>query len=76
MVFRDMTFCESRDCARWGKDCLRGYTQEVHQAAIRWWGDENYPIALMIGRPYCYEGESIEREADKRESDTSGAPSV
>ena len=43
LCFRDMTFCGSKIHK---KDCKRQITKEVHEAAVHWWGNEDYPIAI------------------------------
>jgi hypothetical protein len=45
MCFRDTTFCASKNCVN---KCGRKLTQEVKDAAERWWGKENGepPIGL------------------------------
>ena len=43
MCYRDQTFCGSKTHK---KECNKQVTKEVHEAAVRWWGNEDYPIAL------------------------------
>jgi len=45
MCYKDMTFCNAL-CAN--KECPRKYTEEVREAAKRWWSHdpENAPVAL------------------------------
>jgi hypothetical protein len=43
MCFRDMTFCSAK-CSN--RECFRNYNSEVREAGIRWWGSEDFPIAL------------------------------
>jgi hypothetical protein len=43
MSYKDRTFC----CSEVHKpDCDRQLTEEVIQAAIKWWGSEDAPIAV------------------------------
>jgi hypothetical protein len=55
MGYGDRTWCDHNSCLRWGIDCERSYTEEVHQRAIKWWGNENYRIVIYAGKPDCYE---------------------
>lgn len=41
LAYRDTTFCISENCR-----CGRKLTEEIKQAAIRWWGNEDAPIAV------------------------------
>jgi len=43
MCFRDMTFCVSKNCKN---KCNRKLTQEIKDAAERWWGNKDAPIAI------------------------------
>ena len=54
MCYRDMTFCHRKDCNKFGP-CGRSFTEDVHKAAIEWWGSTDYPIALFVGTPDCFE---------------------
>lgn len=58
MCFRDMTFCTYEKCARFGMDCWRSYTPDVHKAAERWWGKPNPPVCFFAETPPCYEEDS------------------
>ena len=58
MYFRDMTFCPKEihtQCAD-APNCHRPLTDEVLEAANRWWGesDEGPPIAVFASRPECF----------------------
>jgi hypothetical protein len=62
MCFRDMTFCEFfEDCAN-AKDCHRPLTQEVKDAAARWWKSKDAPIATFVSKPECHEEKKDGRE--------------
>lgn len=64
MVFRDMTFCREKTCAKFGdgeKDCPRSLTVAVENLAGKWWniGDKKEdwgpaPISIFIERPDCF----------------------
>ena len=55
ICYRDRTFCPFwKDC-RLGSECSRALTQEVKDAAAKWWGDENPPIAFYVDEPDCFE---------------------
>ena len=47
ICFRDMTFCVSKNCTN---KCGRKLTQDVLDAARRWWGGDSAPIATSR---YC-----------------------
>ena len=54
ICFRDMTFCEHwLDCAL-APNCRRPLTDEVKQAADRWWGKPGAPIAVWTEKPKCH----------------------
>ena len=51
--FRDMTFCREKDCSCFGT-CFRSLTDKVHEDAKDWWGGDDYPIAVFVGKPTCF----------------------
>lgn len=50
MCFRDMTFCSS-DCTNEG--CLRHFGEADKEAAKRWWGGDDAPVAYCDFSPMC-----------------------
>ena len=50
MCFRDMTFCNAV-CGN--MSCSRKMTEQVQEAAIRWWGSDKAPIALSDFSAHC-----------------------
>lgn len=57
MGYKDRTWCPadiSTRCSR-AAGCDRVFTMDTHQAATRWWGNENYPAVCFAGRPECLE---------------------
>lgn len=42
MCFKDMTFCNS-DCIN--TKCMRNFSPKLREEAVKWWGDETFPIA-------------------------------
>lgn len=52
--FRDMTFCSHYETCKSGSTCLRAYNDKVHEEAVKWWGDVNYPIAVFLNPPTCH----------------------
>lgn len=42
--FKDRSFCSSR-CAN--QTCPRFFTDELHEAASKWWGGDDAPVAFM-----------------------------
>lgn len=60
MCYKDMTFCTFyEDCAN-ATDCHRPLTPEVREAAAKWWGDDDYPIARFMEKPRCWKAEETE----------------
>lgn len=43
ICYRDMTFCVSPDCTN---ECGRKLTPEIQEAAKKWWGGDDAPIAM------------------------------
>lgn len=43
ICYRDATFCASPTCR---DKCGRKLTREIQDAAKRWWGNDNAPIAV------------------------------
>lgn len=50
ICFRDMTFCKS-DCIN--TECGRHYGDDDREAAIKWWGGEDAPIAFSDFSKTC-----------------------
>jgi len=50
ICYRDMTFCQNKDCAKFGKDCFRSLTDQVLKDAKKWWGKSsgNPPICCFL----------------------------
>ncbi len=45
MGYRDRTFCaESSQCAN--ESCIRRFTERDRQLAIKWWGSDDFPVAI------------------------------
>lgn len=55
ICYRDMTFCT----AKCFTECARKLTEEVRLDAVKWWGNEDAPIAVADFSPSCemYRGE-------------------
>ena len=54
MCYRDRTFCTHyTDCSS-GNTCDRPLTPEVQEAAEKWWGSKDAPIAVFIEKPKCH----------------------
>jgi hypothetical protein len=52
--FRDMTFCPYwQTCAK-GETCSSAVTPAVVEAATKWWGGDDFPIALYVDAPECH----------------------
>lgn len=46
ICYKDMTFCKGGGCTKFD-GCPRALTDEVQAGAVRWWGNENPPIAIF-----------------------------
>ena len=51
LCYRDMTFCDSRDCADWDR-CPRAYTEKVKRDAEAWMKDP--PVCFFAEKPECF----------------------
>lgn len=50
LCYKDQTFCSS-DCKN--DTCFRHFTDEIHEAARKWWGGDNAPIAFSDFSKTC-----------------------
>ena len=57
MCYRDMTFCEYKECSKFDS-CHRALTDKVQADAEKWWGSEKAPIATFASKPECFNNES------------------
>lgn len=48
--YRDMAFCDS-DCVN--RQCSRNLTEKVQEEAIRWWGGNSAPVAVIDFSSTC-----------------------
>lgn len=55
LCFRDKTYCPFFTGCKKGNLCSRAYTSDVIEDARKWWGSEEAPICLFIGKPTCFE---------------------
>jgi len=55
MGYKDMTWCTAKKCLD-KADCDRYFTAEHHEAALRWWGSDSYPIVMGVFTD-CYSEE-------------------
>lgn len=46
LCYADRTFCNATECERF-THCPRALTDEVKRAAVRWWGNDDPPVALF-----------------------------
>ena len=53
ICYRDMTFCDFKDCSGFS-ECHRAMTDKVVLEAKKWWGSEDFPIARFMNKPDCY----------------------
>lgn len=66
MCFKDMTFCNAKDCKHFGDReidpdmCFRSLTDKVKKEAEGWWGNDKYPICIFTEKPKCYTPKFVE----------------
>lgn len=56
MGYKDRTWCPdhiSLTCQR-REGCYRVFTEEDRANAVRWWGNEAFPIAYFSETPTCH----------------------
>jgi len=58
ICFRDRTFCGADNCKKFFQ-CPSALTLEVKEAAVKWWGNEEAPIAMYLDTPSCYEEDEV-----------------
>lgn len=58
ICYKDKTFCGSNVEKH---TCGREFTKEYHEDAVRWWGSEDYPLALG---DFCDEGFTSEAKPE------------
>ena len=52
ICFKDKTFC-SAPCKN--HHCHRNWTDELHHAAVKWWGGDDAPVAFADYSKTCEE---------------------
>ena len=65
--YRDMTFCIAA-CAY--TPCYHKLTPEVEEAAARWWGSSNAPIAVSDYSDTCPDYKELPCSSDTSETPT------
>ena len=60
--YRDRTWCCNPEC---DNSCGRKFTVEDHLRAIKWWGEEGYPIAFADFHKKDTKGEELEEQASQ-----------
>jgi len=50
MGYKDKTWCMS-DCTN--TDCFRNFTDKDREQAIKWWGNDTFPIAMRDYSKEC-----------------------
>lgn len=56
MGYMDRTWCPlsiNQCCAR-SQGCYRAFTKEDEKRAIKWWGDDDFPICVFSKIPNCF----------------------
>lgn len=57
MCYRDREFCAAEDCAKFAS-CPSALTDAVRDAAEKWWGGPDAPIAVSASPKKCFRGET------------------
>jgi hypothetical protein len=55
ICFRDKRFCPYWQACTNSETCDRAITPEVIADAVKWWGAEDFPIAMFSEKPRCFE---------------------
>lgn len=54
MGYKDQTWCTFGTCTA-KENCSRFFTEKDKVEAIKWWGNENFPITFFVAPPIeCY----------------------
>jgi hypothetical protein len=53
ICYKDKTFCSFVSCAD-HETCPIFFTQEMFRDAMKWWGNDDPPICIMVDKPGCY----------------------
>lgn len=65
--YLDMTFCgDAPHCAN-RENCHRYFSQSENERAIKWWGDENFPVAFSFFANTCGEFHEDESQSNPTE---------
>lgn len=51
ICYKDMTFCNYYKDCRMGNKCHRACTEEVLEAADKWWGKPGAPVCVFAKKP-------------------------
>lgn len=54
MCYRDRTYCPFSSSCLNATNCSRALTDEVKEAAYKWWGNQEAPICVYVDKPECY----------------------
>ena len=54
ICYKDRTYCPYYLLCKNGHICDRAFTQEVEDAANKWWGGKHAPICLYSSFPDCF----------------------
>lgn len=53
ICYRDMTFCmDAEHCAN-KETCHRWFSDEHRERAVKWWGGDDYPLAMSHFKDSC-----------------------
>lgn len=54
MCYKDKTWCTYGQNCIDSKKCERNFTEEEKLKAIKWWGNEDFPLAIFAEKPKCF----------------------
>ena len=56
-----MSFCSDADICQNKHDCRSWYSDAEQARAIRWWGNENVPVAFMSLKDTCKDFKEVQK---------------
>lgn len=57
LAYKDRVWCTEAHCAH-SENCPNFFSDEEAAKAVKWWGDNDFPICAFTDRPKCFEGET------------------
>jgi hypothetical protein len=54
MCYKDKTWCPYGKACVDSKECDKNFTKEEKIKAVKWWGNEHFPITFYSKLPKCF----------------------